>query len=188
MRITSKKQLNEMVIAGRVGKGMAQQIEAEIDKSSKVSPPASKVARKAASTLPAERSPGELALRPLLADRFGWWHQGGELVEELEPFSDRKFRVDFALPRWQIYIEVDGWSHHGVHLDSHHRDRARGLYFSARNWLPFRVSYQQAINEGFQLIDCLVEAMEIRTPVSAGAIRVDVTDTPTGFRRRLVTD
>jgi len=37
---------------------------------------------------------------------FGDWFAGGEVVAELIPFPDRQYRVDFALPRWRVYVEV----------------------------------------------------------------------------------
>ena len=51
-------------------------------------------------------SKGEFSIRLALSSEFGWWDDGGELVQELMPFTGRRFRCDFALPRWRLSIEL----------------------------------------------------------------------------------
>lgn len=183
MRIANERELKRLCDSGRLGQSAKDQIQAELSQCSAVSAGKAKAKAhplpggdnkrpKAKTQIDQDRSPAELALRPVLADAFGWWQEGGELVEELEPFSDRQVRVDFALPRWQIYIEVDGWKHHGAFLEAHHDDRERGVLFSARNWLPFRVSYHQAVKDGGWLVESIREAMTIRAPWEEGVMTV----------------
>lgn len=131
-------------------------------------------------------SKGEFSIRLALSSEFGWWDDGGELVQELMPFTGRRFRCDFALPRWRLSIECDGFTHHSKFLSDHHRDRVRGLYFSARDWLVFRVSHGMAINDPASLIDALRDATKIRVPVSRSAIQLKRRDYKTGTCFRLI--
>ncbi|WP_245820355.1 hypothetical protein [Marinobacter lutaoensis] len=118
-------------------------------------------------------SPGEQSIRLVLTQAFGLWEKGGEVVPELIPFKERRFRCDFALPRWRIYVEVDGWGGHGQFLEDHHRDRERGLFFSAHDWLPFRVSHDQSINSPGSLVDSITSAMERRLPAPRESIDIE---------------
>lgn len=51
-------------------------------------------------------SKGEASVRLALLDAFGDWFNGGEVVQEVIPFPDRRYRVDFSLVRYRAYIEV----------------------------------------------------------------------------------
>lgn len=128
---------------------------------------------KKASKAVAVESEGEAYVRIALVGAFGDWYRGGEVVSELIPFTDRNFRCDFALPRYRIYVEVDGWQHHGKSLDDHHSDRERGLYFSARDWLPFRVSHSQAKAITGELVDAITTAMALRDPLERDLITIE---------------
>jgi hypothetical protein len=116
---------------------------------------------------------------------FGEWHRGGEVVQELIPFRTRRFRCDFALPRARLYVEVDGWSGHGQFLEDHHSDRERGLFFSAHDWLPFRVSHDQAINNPGMLVDSIAAAMKCRALVSRESIELETVQHKHGVWYRL---
>lgn len=118
--------------------------------------------KKASSPKTSGESKGEASLRIALVHAFGDWFTGGEVVSELVPFSERNYRADFALPRYRIYVEVDGWSHHGKHLDSHHEDRERGLFFSQYDWLPFRVSHKQATQNPMMVVDAIKRVLTVR--------------------------
>lgn len=119
-------------------------------------------------------SQGEAAVRLALQAAFGRWEDGGEVVAELMPFvhEGKRYRVDFALPRHRYYIEVDGWAFHGFTKEAHHDDRIRGLYFSARGWLPFRVSHGQATQSPHILVEALQEAMALREPAPRESISI----------------
>jgi len=110
-------------------------------------------------------SPGEASVRMALFAAFGDWFKGGEVVPELRPFQARKFRADFAVVRFRLSIEIDGWCFHGRMLEDHESDRERGLFFSSHDWLAFRVSHGQAINNPGMLIDAIDAAMKLRQPV-----------------------
>ena len=130
-------------------------------------------------------SPGEASVRMALYAAFGDWQRGGEVVPELMPFKTRRFRADFALPRYKLAIEVDGWSHHGEHKDDHHRDRERGLFFSSHDWLPFRVSHGQAINSPGMLVDAIASAMTYRQPLAREVIEIVPVEHKNGVWYRL---
>ncbi|WP_256713635.1 hypothetical protein [Marinobacter sp. C18] len=131
-------------------------------------------------------SPGEGSVRLALMAAFGDWFKGGEVVPELRPFSTRKFRADFALPRYRFAVEVDGWSHHGEFLGDHEADRARGLVFSSHDWLPFRVSHGQAINNPGMLIDAIASAMKYRLPIARESIDLEPIEHKHGVWYQLV--
>jgi len=131
-------------------------------------------------------SKGEACVRLALQDAFGLWEDGGEVVPELIPFPDRQFRVDFCLPRWRYYVEIDGWQFHGFTKEAHHDDRLRGLYFSARGWLPFRVSHGQAVNSPGTLVDALEEAMALSDPLPRSAIDIEAVPHKHGVWHRLI--
>lgn len=116
---------------------------------------------------------------------FGDWFAGGEVVAELIPFPDRQYRVDFALPRWRVYVEVDGWQFHGANLDDHHADRERALLFSRHDWLPFRLSHQQAIKQTPVLVDAIRDAIKIRQAMPREMIRIERIITAKSTRARL---
>ncbi|KKN85048.1 hypothetical protein LCGC14_0282170 [marine sediment metagenome] len=123
-------------------------------------------------------SKGEATVRIALMQAFGDWFDGGEIVCEYIPFESRRYRADFALPRYRIYIEVDGWSHHGAHLDAHHSDRERGLFFSQHDWLPFRVSHKQATQSPSMLTDALAGALQLRTPLDRESLKIEKLKNP----------
>lgn len=117
-------------------------------------------------------SQGEASLRIALIHAFGDWFAGGEVVSELVPFTDRNYRADFALPRYRIYVEVDGWSHHGKHLNSHHEDRERGLFFSQYDWLPFRASHKQATENPMMVVDAIARVLTMREGCERSAVAI----------------
>lgn len=184
MRVNNKQALKRMVKDGALGERAARQIGYELEgitsESKKGSQWASGNKRSAHAGVLKQRSPAESALEKVLVAEFGWWNEGGELVAELHPFEDRQVRVDFAIPRWRIYLECDGWTHHGAFLAAHHNDRARGMLFSARDWLPFRVSYKQAVEEGDWIVQHVREAMENRVPAGKGEIHIESKQMPSG--------
>lgn len=112
-------------------------------------------------------------MRLALVAAFGDWNSGGEVVQELIPFSTRAFRADFALPRWSCALEVDGWSFHGMKKEDHHRDRERGNFFAMHDWLLFRVSHGQALKETGALVDAIAHAMTLRDPIPREAIELE---------------
>lgn len=126
----------------------------------------------------AVESKGEATARVALTHAFGDWFEGGELVSELMPFARRRYRADFALPRYRIYVEIDGWAHHGEHLQDHHDDRERGLYFSQYDWLPFRVSHKQATQTPFMLVDAITKVLARRSPIDRQEILIERVNNP----------
>lgn len=118
-------------------------------------------------------SKGEAAVRIALTAAFGQWFDGGEVLQECLPFSTRQYRTDFALPRYRIAVEVDGWQHHGKSLDDHHKDRERARFFARNGWLMFPVSHGQATKESGELVGCLADALKIVQPIPRSAIDIE---------------
>lgn len=180
MRITNAAHLSQLKNANKVSSAAAAQIEAALKHTS-----GSKMAaRKSGSGSPGPQrraikqgeqgeSKGEASVRLALVSAFGDWASGGEVVQELIPFSTRAFRADFALPRWKVCLEVDGWSFHGMKKEDHHKDRERGNFFAMHDWLLFRVSHGQALKETGALIDAIAHAMTLRTPCPREAIELE---------------
>ena len=185
MRVSSPKDVQKLRKSGADQKGgaglsnwAANQIEAALATEGKKSAAGTdkktaKATGKGKTKVLSGESPGEASVRLALMAAFGDWQRGGEVVAELMPFRTRRFRCDFALPRWRYYIEVDGWSHHGEFLEDHHSDRERGLFFSSHDWLPFRVSHDQAINNPGMLVDAIAAAMQFRNPISRESLELE---------------
>lgn len=158
VKIRNRHQLEQMARQGRLSSHSTAALRAAFSQSS-----ASRHSRKAP---PAKkpRSPGEEAVAQVLFARFGCWEDGGEVVRELVPDPRRRYRLDFALPRWRMAVEIEGWRNHGYDLAAHHRDCQRTLFLSARDWLPFRLSHAQALGEGADVLEALEQAMALRAP------------------------
>jgi len=172
VRIGSISDLDRLKRDKKLSPRVAAQLEAELNKLPKT---AKRSAAKGASAGPkgkgatskavnksAGESKGEASVRLALIGRFGEFLEGGEVVQELIPFEGRRFRADFALPRYSISVEVEGWSHHGAFLNDHHRDRERSMYFARHNWLTFQLSHGQALKQTGELIDGIEQAMLLR--------------------------
>jgi hypothetical protein len=92
--------------------------------------------------------------------RWGRFHNGGEVVWELQPFTGSGYRLDAAVPRRLIGVELDGWQFHGRTLDGFKKDRQKQLEFCRRGWLLFRVSNEQVRNDLDNVLDAIGEAIE----------------------------
>lgn len=191
MRVTSKTFLNQLQTEKRVSSSVAAQLSSAFDSMQKEGP--SRKGRKpkqsggralVAQGRPSE-SKGEAAVRLALLAAFGSWHDGGEVIQELMPFPDRRYRADFALPRFNITCEVEGWTHHGRSLDDHHSDRLRSMFFAKHNWLVFNLSHGQALKEAGYLVDSIAHAMSLRTPIDRDQISVSPVPHKHGFWYRL---
>ncbi|MGX1201072.1 hypothetical protein [Marinobacter sp. MBR-105] len=142
-------------------------------------------ARQLASVVRQLGSEGEEALNVALLREFGCWKQGGELVRELMPFSENRYRADLCFPRYLISVEIQGWTHHGKSLDDHHDDRIREMYFAARNWLVINVSHGQALNQQAMIIDTIRQAMTRRVPLHRDMLIITEHPTPQNLWHRL---
>lgn len=66
-------------------------------------------------------------------------HRAGFDANEVhQQFQFGPFRLDFAIPRHQLAIEVDGWFH--GHPDTQRTDRQRDRTLQAWGWLVHRVA------------------------------------------------
>lgn len=184
MRITNVAELKKLVSDGRLGAGASAQIKnalTEAEAQAKKKAVAQKPARKASGG----QSVGEAAVAVALRHTFGDWFDGGEVVPEFKPFANAGYRADFALPRYRISVEIEGWQHHGRSLDDHHADRKRGMYFARYNWLVFRISHRQAIKETGDLLDAIAGAMSLREPCDRQLLSIGKKELPSGIHTHL---
>jgi hypothetical protein len=178
VRIGSISDLDRLKRDQKLSPRVAAQLEAELNKLPKTAKRATakgasaglKGATSKAVNKSAGESKGEASVRLALIGRFGDFLEGGEVVQELIPFEGRRFRADFALPRYSISVEVEGWSHHGAFLNDHHKDRERSMYFARHNWLTFQLSHGQALKQTAELIDGIEQAMLLRVAEPRDAI------------------
>jgi hypothetical protein len=178
-RLVGERQINPSIAA------QIRAAEAEIKAGPKAIKPALQQKKQAEAKVSSE-SKGEASVRVALIHAFGDWFAGGEVVAEFRPFLSREFRADFALPRYRIYVEIDGWEHHGKSLDAHHDDRERGLFFSQYDWLPFRVSHKQATKEPTMLVDAITKAMAVRSASDRAGFDIEKVVRPVVSYTRLV--
>lgn len=177
MRVTNARDLDRLLElaggtqAGRISPAQRQLKQALAEFEAEQRSPAPCPIRKAKKAVSVE-SQGEAYVRIALIAAFGSWEAGGEVVAELIPFSDRNYRTDFALPRFRVAVEVDGWSHHGRFLDDHNSDRERGLHFARHDWLVIRVGHGQAKTLAGELVECISDVMKIREPVSRESVQM----------------
>lgn len=191
MQIRSLKELDRVSKDSPISPSIRAQLEAELKKQPKVAGRANGRRKGVGSPAPPpeltpQGSKGEQALEPALTKAFGIWAKGGEVVRELIPFPERNFRADFALPRYRITVEVEGWTHHGASLDDHHDDRLRGLYFAARDWLIMNVSHGQALNEHELIIESIRSAMSLRPATNRAHIEIEEIKTAKNLWHRLI--
>lgn len=51
---------------------------------------------------------------------------------------NRRYRIDIAIPRSKLAIEVDGWEWHGKHKGDFQRDRERQNLLTLHGWRILR--------------------------------------------------
>lgn len=142
--------------------------------------------RKAKVQVTKGESAGETSVGLALRAAFGdWFRNEGEVVQELMPFSTRRYRADYALPRYRICVEVMGWHAHGQHLKEHHKDRQRSSFFARHDWLMFEVSHGQALGDLSGLIDDIAHAMTLRAPTERSLLDIQSVPHKHGFWYRL---
>ena|SRR5690554_6119277 len=191
MRITSRRDLDRLLErSGRAGGENLSPAQSQLKKALEdlaAAPQSTNICQiQKASKAHTLESAGEAHVRIALLSAFGDWHRGGEVVQELMPFPERNYRCDFSLPRYRVYVEVDGWQHHGKTLDDHHSDRERALFFSARDWLPFRVSHAQAQSLAAELVDAIRTAMALRIPYARDQIRIETASRSKRWHRLII--
>lgn len=85
-------------------------------------------------------------------------------VRELEGVvPNRRFRIDVAIPEARIAIEVDGFRHHGKHLEDFRRDRVRQNLLTIAGWRVLRFAagdIRKDLDACLDTIRALLEAVE----------------------------
>lgn len=178
MRIASLSELGKYRVnqEGSGGNAMSASVARQIEKALKDRDDSSLMDQVKTGKKPAQvvgESQGEASVRLALLAAFGDWHKGGEVVQECMPFTTRRYRADFALPRIRAYVEVDGWNFHGRTKSAHHKDRERSRFFARHNWIGFQVSHGQALHDTSDLIEAIADLMTHRTPVPRDWIHLE---------------
>lgn len=114
-----------------------------------------------------------------LVGRWGRFLNGGEVLWELMPLPDSGLRLDAALPRYRIGLEMDGWKHHGKYLEGFKRDRRKSTAMAAAGWSLIHVSNEQVNHYLDQVLDQVAMAMECRYPQTTPPVEV----LPSGWSR-----
>lgn len=169
MRLKSQAELQTMLNKGSISESAAKQVRRQFSTVNAKQPVrrASGQTQKRKFPIAPLQSEGEAVLGIALRAHFGHWHDGGEVVEELVVFpSETQIRVDYALPRWQVYIEIEGWTHHGRSIDDHHADRDRLNFLASRNWHRFAVTHWQATKAAMTLVEKVEACLSLREEIA----------------------
>jgi hypothetical protein len=118
-----------------------------------------------------EENSSEEILFKLLKSHFGdYFEDDGEVVKELIPLSNRKFRADTALVYSKIIVEADGVCHaitksNDLNLRRFKNDRERDLILTANGWLVIRAMRDHIIKKPYLIIDAVKKLMSERDKV-----------------------
>lgn len=141
MRITDPKELDALLKKGRINPKSLTTAKAFLDaprskgKGSKLAPTVCE--------FPPNKEPAAV-LYHRLVQSYGRFAEGGDVLHEVRlPFTGSRVRLDMALPKYRIAIEVDGWQYHGKYLESFKKDRAKQLLLAEYGWLVIRLSNEQ---------------------------------------------
>lgn len=152
-RVNTAKQLDELIKRGLVKPSDQVIAKAALKRRKNCQESTHQVMCSLVPCLPAN------VLYQTLVRKYGRYHNGGEVVFELR-FNrlGRRWRLDMAMPRFKLGIEMDGWEFHGKYLSGFQRDRAKSLWFERRGWRVIRVSNEQV---RYQLSDICTAIEEI---------------------------
>lgn len=103
-------------------------------------------------------------LRQHLVAAFGDHKTGGLIEEELsDVIPGRKWRLDFAIAKYKIGIEMDGWQYHGKYLKDFKRDRQKDFAYKIAGWLVIRVSKEMVDHEIDKIITGIKDMIDSRS-------------------------
>jgi hypothetical protein len=151
MKITDKKLLQHLVNKGLVNKKDI----AAVDR---------------AKSFPKGTSSEQLLFEALVPT-YGNYFDGGELVMEYRPLDSRKFRLDVAMPNYQLGIEVDGLKGHAFidgnspNINGFKRDREKDMILTANGWHIIRCMRSQIQKELHLIVNAINEAMKLKAYV-----------------------
>ena len=88
------------------------------------------------------KSPGQDLLTHALKAVFG-----DRVQAEYKPLTDRRYRVDMAIPDALLAVEINGWANHGKSLRGFRTDheRTRALLLAGWRMVPF--THREALQE-----------------------------------------
>jgi hypothetical protein len=149
LRISSTKKLKELSTSG-MSKSVAKQIEDAL-KESKPKKATSNKGKNNNKNPYCEYPPKDpsLILYRAIANKYGsYYTENGLAVPELIiPGDTVEWRLDVALSKWKIAIEMDGWEFHGKHLSSFKKDRRKDKFLATMGWVVLRVTYSEVTSD-----------------------------------------
>jgi|GEM_PF-2915598 len=84
-----------------------------------------------------------------------------DAVREFEgAVPGRRYRLDVALPDARIAIEVDGFRHHGKHLEDFRRDRVRQNLLTIAGWRVLRFAAGDIRKDVIACLDTIQALLE----------------------------
>lgn len=102
-----------------------------------------------------------------LIKEWGRFHNGGEVVWEMEAIPNSRLRVDACFPNYRLAIETDGWQFHGKYLNDFKRDRAKALKLVENGWSVIWVTKEMATTLLDDTIESISMALSHRPKVQA---------------------
>ena len=164
LRISSTHKLKELSKSG-MSKSIAKQIE-EALKQSVSKKPTSKNSKKPDENPWCEYPPKDpsLILYRAIANKYGsYYTENGLAVPELiVPGDTVEWRLDVALSKWKIAIEMDGWEFHGKHLSSFKKDRRKDKFLATMGWVVLRVTYSEVTNDMVGILNTIEKTIPHR--------------------------
>lgn len=157
VRITDKKLLKGLLNEGRFSDSDSEAVSAYIRKSSN-----KQNKNHIGNVCPIPPVMPAAILYRALVTSYGRYASGGLLVHEL-CFNQwkRRWRIDMAIPKYGLGIEIDGWAYHGRHLTSFARDREKSIWFERKGWRVIRFSARQINNDLAEVCKAVKEILEL---------------------------
>tara|TARA_B100000809_G_scaffold153052_1_gene150426 strand:- start:194 stop:751 length:558 start_codon:yes stop_codon:yes gene_type:complete len=105
-----------------------------------------------------------LMLYRAIANEYGSYYTGKGLAvpELIVPGDTVEWRLDVALSKWKIAIEMDGWEFHGKHLSSFKKDRRKDKFLATMGWVVLRVTYSEVTNNMIGILNTIKKTIPHR--------------------------
>ena len=145
IRITDPKEIERLIGKGMIDKSNQSAVKSSLKKQRQLK----------------EANSSESLLYNLLLPIYGDYFEGGELVKEFKPLSDRKYRIDVAMPNYGSFFEVDGLLGHSTlangkpNLEGFRRDRTKDLLMTSHGWHVLRLMRSHITKEPQLVIDAV---------------------------------
>lgn len=110
----------------------------------------------------------ETLLYNLLYPFYGDYFKKGELVRELQGLKERDFRIDVAIPRYKVGIEIDGITGHAMlpdgslNKEGFRRDRTKTMLYVADGWIIIPCMKKHVTHEPDLILNAVEAAVKSR--------------------------